>query len=655
MEAPFIRTLLPRALRPEARLILFFVVTMLGAAALLGFVLTAVYHEASRQAETDARNITGMVETRLNATLRRIHADLDRLAANLPQEALRPGAAGRYREAVSRELALHAARFPEVVGYRVIDSAGDVLYASEPGLPPGNARDRSYFAALAENPGQGLVFSDVMTGRMSQRQMLVVAAAVRDPAGRFVGIVMAPLNLGYFQQMFDAVNLGPGGVITVRRTDNGRLALRRPAREEAVNQPLVNNPMHLRIEAGDQLGTIRYRAALDGVERIYAYQRVGAYPFYVAAGIAADDYLASWKKTVAIAGLSSSLLVLALSLALLRLLRAEREEAAIALQLGASEARYRMLADNSHDVIWTLDIPSRRYTYVSPSVRQLRGYSPQEALAQSIDESLTAESALRLSGEIDQRLRRIAAGDLAAQVVTSELDQRCKDGSLVSTEVVSSYLLDATGAPRTILGITRNVSERKAAERALRESNRQLQERLEEIGRLQAALREQAVCDGLTGLYNRRYLDETLEREVSRARREGNPLSLVMLDIDHFKQVNDTYGHQVGDEVLKVLAQTLLADIRAEDVACRYGGEEFLILLPNMPLTAAMERAESWREAVDGLAIAHGNLPIRFTISLGVAAYPEHGKTADDLTRCADQALYQAKHQGRNRTLVFGT
>jgi diguanylate cyclase (GGDEF)-like protein/PAS domain S-box-containing protein len=274
-------------------------------------------------------------------------------------------------------------------------------------------------------------------------------------------------------------------------------------------------------------------------------------------------------------------------------------------------------------------------------------------LGQTFEESLTPESAARVAREIDQRLRRIASGDKTAQVVTSELDQLCKDGSVVSTEVVSSYLPDANGVARTILGITRNVSERKAAERALRESNLQLQTRIDEIGRLQSALQEQAVRDGLTGLYNRRYLDEMLDREVSRARREGNPLSLVMLDIDYFKKVNDTYGHQAGDEVLKVLAATLMADIRTEDMACRYGGEEFLILLPNMPLIAALERAEGWRKAVERLSIVHGNFPICFTISLGVAAYPEHGKTPDDLTRCADQALYRAKHDGRNRVVVF--
>jgi diguanylate cyclase (GGDEF)-like protein/PAS domain S-box-containing protein len=632
---------------------MFFVATLVGAGILLAFVLGQVYREAGRQAETDARNVAGVLEARLNATLRRVHADLDHLAATLPMESLKPEAVGIFRDRLGVELARYAAKFPEIVGYRVIDVAGDVLYASEANFSPGNAADRRYFTELAKSPALGLTFSEVIVGRITGRAMLIMAVPIRDAAGVFRGVVMAPLDLGYMQKMFDAVNLGANGVITFRRSDNGQLAVRRPTRPEAVNQTLTNNPMHMRIEAGEKAGSIRYRAALDGVERIYAYQRIGDYPFYVAAGIAAEDYLAGWRKLVAVAGISSLLLVLVLSLLLIRLLRAEGEEATIAQRLSESEARYRLLAENSHDVIWTLDIPSRRFTYVSPSVLALRGYTPQEVLGQTMEGSLTPESAARVAREIDQRLRRIAAGDRAAQVVTSELEQLCKDGSVVSTEVVSSYLLDKDGVARTILGITRNVSERKAAERALLESNRQLQARIEEIGQLQIALQELAVRDGLTALYNRRYLDETLEREVSRARREGNPLSLVMLDIDHFKRVNDTYGHQAGDEVLRVLAATLMADIRTEDIACRYGGEEFLILLPGMPLASAMERAERWRKSVEELSIAHGHLAIGFTISLGVAAYPEHGKTPDDLTRCADQALYRAKHEGRNRVVMF--
>ena len=635
------------------RLIIFFLVTLLGAAGLLAYVLRVSYEDAERKAETEARNIVNTAEARLGATFRRIHSDLEHLAADFPLDALQPSASKTQRLGLAKALSRYRAYFPEIIGFRVADRAGKVYYSSEREEVQVDISDRSYFKLLADNPTQPLVFSEVVSGKLTHRQVLIMAVPLRQPDGGFAGAVTAAIDLGHFAALFEAVDLGPSGVITLRRSDDGRLVIRRPAKPGAVNQTLQNNPMHLRIEMGERSGTIRYEAALDKVDRVYAYQRIGDYPFYVAAGVASDDYLSSWRKTLFSTLASFALLALGLLLVLVRGLRAEKEEESVAAKLFESEARYRMLADNSHDVIWTVDIPSRRFTYVSPSVKALRGYTPEEVMSEPIDAGLTPESSEQVGREIDQRLRRIAAGDMSANVVTTELDQFRRDGSVVSTEVVSTYLLDSAGVPRTILGITRNVSERKAAEAALRESNLRLQEQLREIERLQAALREQAVRDSLTGLYNRRYLDETLEREVARARREGNPLSLVMMDIDHFKNVNDTYGHQVGDEVLRLLSATLLADIRTEDVACRYGGEEFLILLPSMPLAAALERAETWCAEVAALEVRHGGFQLQFTVSLGVASYPEHGKTPDDLTRCADQALYRAKAEGRNRVVAF--
>jgi len=639
--------------RQARHLLGLFLLALIGCCLLLFFLLLTAYRESAGQAEISARNTAGVLEARLEGGLRRVQADLENIATGMPLAALAEGGGAAYRELVGAMLARHAAHFPEIVGYRIIDAAGDVRFASETSLPSANAADRSYFIELRDHPERKMVFSEVVVGRLVARSMMIIAVPLRGAGGEFLGVAMAPLDLGYFQQLFDSVDLGPRGVITFRRSDDGRLVLRRPARPGSVNQTLSGNPMHLRIEAGDRQGTIRYHAALDNIERIYAYRRVGDYPFYVAVGIASVDYLAGWTRTAGVVVLVALLLMSGLGAVLVRLLRVERQEWEIAARLAESEARYRMLAENSHDVIWTLDIPTRRFTYVSPSVEQLRGYTPAEVLAESLEASLTPESAASVMSAIDERLRRIATGDKTARVVRSEMEQSCKDGSVVMTEVVSSYLLDADGQPKTILGITRNISERKAAENALRESNVRLQAKVEEIGHLQAALQEQAVHDGLTGLYNRRYLDETLERELSRARREAIPLALVMLDIDYFKRVNDTHGHQGGDEVLRVLAEVLTEDIRAEDIACRYGGEEFLILLPNMPLDAALVRAETWRAKIEALTVRHGEQVIRFTVSLGLAAFPEHGQSPDELTRSVDLALYQAKHAGRNRVSVF--
>jgi|APLak6261670569_1056079.scaffolds.fasta_scaffold01452_4 diguanylate cyclase len=189
-------------------------------------------------------------------------------------------------------------------------------------------------------------------------------------------------------------------------------------------------------------------------------------------------------------------------------------------------------------------------------------------------------------------------------------------------------------------------------EQALHHANAALQQQLLEIHALQDKLHEQVNRDPLTGLYNRRYLDDTLVRELARCQREGRPLSLMLIDLDHFKRINDTYGHQAGDEVLKQLAAMLSAQARSGDVACRFGGEEFLLLLPNMPQAVALERAEQWRQDFAASTIAFGEFRMQVTLSIGLSTYPGHGTSAQALIRSADHALYCAKSEGRNRVVV---
>ncbi len=321
--------------------------------------------------------------------------------------------------------------------------------------------------------------------------------------------------------------------------------------------------------------------------------------------------------------------------------------------LRTSEERYRQLAEHSKDVIWTLDLASRHFTYVSPSIEGARGFTPQEVVSQPLSAALQPESYARIVAMLDEHLRRIEAGDQSALSAMAEVEQPHKNGGTVYSEVVASFLLDAEGKPQAILGVSRDITERRRVEAQLREANDKLRGQLGEIEKLHVALQEQAIRDSLTGCFNRRYLDETLERELSRSRREGYPLSLVLLDLDHFKQINDTYGHQAGDRALVVLAETLRADIRHEDVLCRYGGEEFIILMPHMPLATAAERAEAWRQKIADIRVPFGKFELTFTTSAGVAAYPDHGKTPDELSQSADLALYLAKNGGRNRVVIF--
>jgi diguanylate cyclase (GGDEF)-like protein len=169
-------------------------------------------------------------------------------------------------------------------------------------------------------------------------------------------------------------------------------------------------------------------------------------------------------------------------------------------------------------------------------------------------------------------------------------------------------------------------------------------------------LRSQSIRDPLTGLFNRRYMEETLEREVRRAQRAGRPMAVLMMDLDHFKRVNDDFDHDAGDALLREIGAALLRNLRREDVACRFGGEEFVLVLPEASLPDAERRAEELRGEIKRLRVSDkGRLLGPVTISIGLAAYPEHGLAGDALLHAADSALYRAKREGRDRVVIAET
>jgi diguanylate cyclase (GGDEF)-like protein len=240
-------------------------------------------------------------------------------------------------------------------------------------------------------------------------------------------------------------------------------------------------------------------------------------------------------------------------------------------------------------------------------------------------------------------------------------------GALVSIALLGWHLSPDTGWPATLLCLVGNVvymiaigmaafarnQQLRTIREDLRASERTLSQQLSDIKVLQAKLQEQASRDPLTGLYNRRFMDTIAGREIARCDRDNQYMAVMMVDVDHFKKVNDTHGHAGGDEVLKMLSALFLEKVRTTDIPCRYGGEEFLLLLPGMTAEIAMLRANQWRSTFAERSVQFGGVPIQCTISVGVAIYPNHGENMDELTRCADLALYRAKKQGRNRVILF--
>jgi len=489
--------------------------------------------------------------------------------------------------------------------------------------------------------------------------------------------------------------------------------------------------------------------------------------------------------------------------------RRQMEEA-----LKKSEERYRFLAENARDVIWQMDL-HQHFTYISPAIKLLLGYIAEEVMNMTLDQLLTPAS-YKLAQEIFRQLLEIQLQAPPDESLsdTIELEHRHKNGSTVWVDVKASLVHDNHGRPIMMVGVSRDITERRQAREALEEANARLKSlvrggeernremallndmsamlqtcqtseeafstishfvpkffpddsgalyllrnsknllssvttwgqfppteemfppddcwavrsgrvhqvvdpdselRCKHIGtsdsgasallcvplmaqgvslgilhvrfmscsiqgreaeglrvkqrlaiavaenlslalanlKLHEKLQNQAIRDPLTGLYNRRYLEETMDREVHRSRRLKAPLAVVMMDLDHFKTFNDTFGHGAGDALLGALAHVITAGIRSEDIACRHGGEEFLLVLPGATLETTRERAENIRQAVKALQVKYqGRFLKSTTISLGVAIFPDHGHTAEEIITAADAALYRAKQAGRDRVEI---
>jgi diguanylate cyclase (GGDEF)-like protein len=215
------------------------------------------------------------------------------------------------------------------------------------------------------------------------------------------------------------------------------------------------------------------------------------------------------------------------------------------------------------------------------------------------------------------------------------------------------WLCGLLGIYAAFRSIQARAHERDQADVSLQQANGLLRIQLDEIAGLQDALREQAIRDPLTGLYNRRYMEEALKQEHSRALREKYMISLVMFDLDLLKSVNDTHGHAGGDLVLKAVANYIKSAIRVEDIACRYGGDEFFVILHNTPLNIALKRVEKWRKDVSAMKIRCNGKQLQVSISAGVAVFPLHGQTMEDVVLAADEALYSIKSTRRNRVAAY--
>jgi diguanylate cyclase (GGDEF)-like protein/PAS domain S-box-containing protein len=453
-----------------------------------------------------------------------------------------------------------------------------------------------------------------------------------------------------------------------------------------------------------------------------------------------------------------ALLTLAILIALYILNKNRQLQAALAASqearnaLRVSEQRHRLLADNASDVIWTMDVKGRN-TYVSPSVERLRGYTVAEAMQQTLNEALTPESAKIAQAGMSRALAAIQAKQPVPNF-RAELEQPCKQGGTLWTEVNLSAMQNEAGEFVNFLGVSRDISERKlaelelhiaaiafesqdgmivtdaqskilrvndaftqisgyAAEEVIGKTPRILQsgrhdasfyasmwtaistagvwhgeiwsrrkdgevypeqititaikDRTEQVTHYVAVLRDiterkrlenevsqLAFFDTLTQLPNRRLFNDRLGQSLTRAQREKSSLALMFIDLDKFKPINDSYGHETGDWMLQTVARRIESSLRASDTAARVGGDEFLVLLPDLQSNDdALAVAEKIRKALEQPVITLSGVTLLASASIGIAIYPDQAQTTEDLLRLGDRAMYEAKNAGGNFVKLY--
>lgn len=484
------------------------------------------------------------------------------------------------------------------------------------------------------------------TKSASGQSVLVLSRHIISPSGDFQGGVMGVIGLDIAQRWLDSLSLGPSDSVAL--LDEAQVLLaRQPLVAKATDNPTTSLAIPATLYSTALGASTSIQRDIDGRERLFGFSKTEGFPFIVVYGVDKAKVLEPWLWRALELTVGYFILLLSALIAAryqwITLL--QREE------LRASEEHFRMLAENMADIVWRADA-QMRFTYINKADENLRGFTREEVIGTSIRDNLTP-AGLALLEKIFHRRRELEMSSTQGVALEYEFPMRHKNGSEIWVEISSVPIYGSDGNIKGYQGVGRDVSERRQYEAQLLQSHQQLEKQLNQVAEEKSALQELATRDPLTGIYNRRYLDSVLSRELVRAKRDAKPLAIIMMDLDHFKKVNDQYGHTAGDEVLKALAELLKKGARESDFICRYGGEEFVAVMPSISADQAFERVESWRKQLEEMSIFASDFSIRVTLSAGIALFPEHGENPGELLTRADEMLYKSKQAGRNRITVY--
>lgn len=494
-----------------------------------------------------------------------------------------------------------------------------------------NNSDRNYFRQHRASPDKGTLIGRPVKSRSSGQWIITASRRIDHPDGSFAGVALLTIDVAYFSKFYQRFDFGPNGLASLLNTAGIMLARTGDESEAFVGRDLSNAPLFREWKSRPAAAVYYFKSPIDGVQRLSYYQRSSNYPLMVLAGKSQDDVLAPWRHAAATRMIFVLGLVLLIAVIGFYLVRQLLHRQRMAQALVAKEANFRLLAEQSSDMVTRIGLDNR-LIYVSPSCVRITGWSAEELLDTSALAGIHPDDMER----VEQVIAALKNGE--AEEARFVYRQRHRDKGEIWAEAALHVTPAAdSGEIDGVVAVMRDITEQK-----------DLQDKLASL----------AATDALTGLANRRAFDERLADEWARARRDGTQLSLLLIDVDHFKKFNDHYGHLAGDGCLRALGRILSAIARRPaDLAARYGGEEFAVLLPDTGPDGCAEVGEGIRQALHDLAMVHAqNPPSRLvTVSVGAAtSVPSQASDSSTLVAAADRALYAAKDSGRDRLVVSG-
>ena len=595
----------------------FFILAM---AALCGLVLLlALEMQRSRERELEfaQRDIDALTETlaqHANGTIGKIDVVLRKVARDYPWLASLPA------HDANRELRALLDSIPESQSLRIADSTGHIAYDAS-GIPPtGSIADRNYFKAHRDNPDSGLVISEPIFARFTHNWVFTVSRRLISPDGAYVGHVQGAVNADYFENFYRTLNIGEGGLIALLDNER-RLIARYPAKRDALGKVVDSAPVRALIASNENMRRFREVSPIDGVDRILAAHRVEGMPFVIVIGRSTNEVLTSWRNTAFSYAVGISVLGFALAALILLWQRsyhyAWRKAGNMADALATNEKRSRVLLDSLPDPAWLRDEDSR-FVMVNDAYLKACNKKREEVIGKRLDEVWLPSAASRFREQDDLVCRE--------RIVTRDegyADEHNRNSRYY--EYIRSPVLDEDGRLIGIAGFARDLTEHKQAE-----------DRIRYI----------AEHDHLTDLPNRLLLNTEMSRAIAGTVGNDAHMALLFLDIDRFKNVNDTLGHNIGDQLLLQVAERLRETIHADDTISRQGGDEFAILLVNCANSAMV--AVIAQRVLDAIArpFMIGDHELSVTGSIGISIYPEDGADIDALLKAADTAMYSAKSAG---------